>query len=363
MSVPLEAYVEDVNDQIAAGYTTVRWYRANSPTGTFTHVASAALVADQLQYTGSDAGGTADSWYGITYYTSVGPTETAMSVPFRSDAFTLFTLRYEAARLARAGSRGICSAAGTSTTLVAKRLGISGKDVGYHEGDWIYRPDAADDDDKVRRIAEGGFTVATGTLTIPDVWPWAVPPTEGEAFQIFQWFPPIDVDGEQYCWDDVVREGLADTWFPDQINIGAGTSTAKTRFSLEQFGPLVGGRKHIYRVWFRQVDATTGFNTDRLFGKNGSYYGIIENGPGDLSIDLSSAPGTQDFVILDVKRRFGPVYANSDIVEGPIQLAIAACARQALIKAGITGPRFTDVDATYRREQGILGTKRGGVLM
>lgn len=360
-------YVENIAE-VMATYTSIRVYRGSTSdpnTAVFTsEVSTIALVADQEQYAFEDGFATVNTLWRFSYYKASPLTESSLGPIVRpSNQTTLRLLRIEGARLAGAGSRGTCTLLGTGTTLVDARLAMSGHDVGFSEGSWIYRPDADVATDKLRRVDEGGFAKATGTLTIPEAYPWQNPPELDEAYHIFNWFPPIEAPGEPTTWDDIVRDALNECWFRDQVNIGNGTSTGQTRFPVGQLSQVI-DPKRIYNIWFRRIDENTGFVTDLLFGKNGTYWRKVHNGPGDLSIDLhGGVPSQNESVILECHRRFNAVYIDTDIAEGPFQLAVAAVARKALRKAGLTGSqRWADVAAIYKREQGLAGTRSGGVM-
>lgn len=75
--ISLFLLVSQIDDLIAAGFTTIRVYTDPSSTGTFTTLdGTLALVADQESYVYVDANGTTALWYKTAYYgLSVGETD------------------------------------------------------------------------------------------------------------------------------------------------------------------------------------------------------------------------------------------------------------------------------------------------
>lgn len=363
MSTTVTFYVEDVDTQLLS-FTSIRLYRDTTPNSTFsTLVTTITLVAGQTQYSYTDASGTASSWYRTKFYNTGSTAASGFSPPWQSSSFTLRNLRYEAARLAHAASAGTCSATGTSTTLIDAALLDSGKDTFYHAGDYLYRPDAASSVNYVRRCIEEPFDTTTGALSIASGHPWTDTPASDEAYQLFQMFPPISLGGESLSWDDEVRKALRRLWVKDQVDLGVGTSTGKTRYSITAVAPFV-HKLRITRVWLRRFDDDDQ-PIDELFGKGGSYWMAIDNGADGIYIDLSSPPSTEEHVIVDCTRVYPPLYSDTDVVagsDGAFDYAVAAVARQALITSRQQDrPIFADVEAQYVGLMQTYGAKGGGV--
>jgi len=364
VTVSLTIYVEDPAAKLLS-FTTIRLYRDSSPTGTFaTLAASAALVSGQTQYSFSDSGGTVDSWYRFQFYNATGPVVSDFGPAFQPTSFTLRTLRLAAARMAGSAFSGTCSSDGSSTSLVAKHLLNSGKDAHFHEGDWLYRPDASASGDKVRRIIESGFNTSTGAFSIPTGDAWSVLPATDEVYQVFGLFPPIAIDGESTCWDELIRQALRRLWVRDQIELGVGTTTGKTRYSVSAVAPYA-HKLRVRQVWLRTFDDND-FPTDQLFGRVGTWWRMVDNAADGLFLDLSYAPATTEHVIIEVDRNYPALYADTDVVagtDGAFDLATAAVARQALIASKQMGSqRWADVDGQYRELAATYGARSGGVL-
>ena len=316
MSVVVTVYTEDITTKLLA-YESVKLYRDTSPAGSFaTTVSTTALVAGTEAYEIADPSGDANSYYRYTFYHSTGPVESSPSEIFRPDGATLNKIVLEAARQADAGFDGTCSEAGTTATLVDALLRDTGVDTKFLEGAYVYRPNAAAAADKTRRIANDGFTVASGTLA--PVRPWTNLPANAEVYQVYAYFPPMDMPGVGYSWARAVREALADTWHVDQLNLGEGTATGQTRFSLAPHASYV-HRDSIRRVLLRASDSDS-IVTDSDASKNGYYWGVVENA-GALSLDIHPAPRPDQTIIVEVNRAYAALYNDADVTECPLALA------------------------------------------
>lgn len=361
-------YVENVADALAGtgtfstAYTSVKVYRDTSVSGLFTTLATTlTLVSGTLTYSFTDSGGNVSSLYRCTFYNTGTTAESGFGDIIRPGA-TLASFRRDCARLARAGSSSTCTALGTTTTLIDAALAMSGVDAYYHEGDWLYRPSAGTATDCLRRVGEAGFATSTGTLSIPAAYPWAVAPALNEAYDIYQLFPPVEVGGEAYSWNDGVRDGIRNTWFMDQVNVGLATSTGQTRYSLSAYANLI-TRDSVYDVLYRSTD-TNGIIHDRQLGGSGTYWTVQENDTDGLTLIVSDPPRYStattsiESVILSVKRRYPMPYTDSDVINGPLGLATAATLRNVFLKIeGERGPRFIEWQQKYREEYRIHGAR------
>ena len=320
MAITLRPYVENIAE-VLEDYDQIRLYRDTSPTGEFaTLAATVTLVEDQEEYEAEDSSGTAANWYRYSYYDSGTASESELSEAFRPTGLQLLTVRLEAAIRAGAGFASTCSASGTTTELVDAVLRDAGLDEKYLEGAWVYRPDAAQAADRLRRMKPDGFDPDTGGWA--PVRAWNEAPAADEAYHVFTLFPPIDQAGVSYSWDRAVRDGLYECWYPDELNLGEGTTTAERRFSLaNHVGYLE--REHLLDVLLRTTDAN-GVITDRDASKEGRFWVPIENGRGNLAVELHPAPTTQETVIARVSRRYEALYKDTDVTEAPIELAVRA---------------------------------------
>lgn len=324
MTVTVQVYVEDIATQLLT-YTQVRLYSDTTPGGAFsTLVDTETLVAGQEVYTLTDSAGTPSTWYRYRLYNTTGPVQSDLSEAFQATGATLRNLRIEAAIECGAGFASTCSALGTTSTLIDAALRDSGVDTSFLEGAWIYRPDAAAAGDKVRRVNTDGFTVASGTLAPSRNWTNA--PASGEVYQVFNLLPPVDAPGSAYSWDRAVRDGLNVCWFVDQVNLGEGTATGQTRFSLAAYGA---GRNTVRRVFLRTEDSN-GILFDYAVGRGESWWGLTDDGLGSLSLDLGIAPGTDETVIVELARVDAELYADTDTTACPQRLAVKAAAMKAL---------------------------------
>lgn len=319
MTVTVDIYIEDAADQIA-DYDTIRLYRGTDPSVypfTGLPVTTATLVSTTLAYTLTDTNGTANSYYRYSLYNSSTTTESDQSEVINPAGLTLLRLRLEAARGAGVGFNGTCSETGTLTTLIDAALRDSGIDATFLEGAWIYRPDAAASGDRCRRVKASGFDATTGTLSFDRAYTNA--PTSGEVYHVFLLQPPIDQTGAPYSWDRAVRDGLQRYWFVDQLNLGAGTSTRQTRFSLGTHASYV-TRQRIRRVLLRTTDSN-GIDTDVNADSNGRFWDYVENGPMTISLEIIPAPSTDQTVIVEVNRTDAQLFGDGDVTVADLEIA------------------------------------------
>lgn len=328
MTVSFDYYVEDIDTQIAT-YDQVRLWRGTSPTGSFTtQAATATLVAGQKLYTLSDSGGDVNSVYVVDFHHSTLGNTSTQSAPFYPDGVSLLRLRLEAARKSGAGFDSTCSALGTTTTLVDAALLDNGVDADYGSGLWLYRPFASLGTDRLRRVALSGFDTTTGTFTVTRAYSNA--PAATEVYHAFMFYPPIRSAGAAMSWDDIIRDALRDTWYVDQLDIGTGTATGTTttttaRFSLSDTADVQ--RSQVRRILIRTFDAN-GNPIDRDANTQQGVTQFVPDGAGNLSIDVYPAPLTTEHVIVEVNRQPTALYNDADVVDIPIDYAVAAVRRR-----------------------------------
>lgn len=320
MSITISLYVESVNDEIDAGYTQLKLYRDTVPDGAFsTLVDTVTLVADTLDYSVTDSSGTAASWYRYGFYNPSTLTLTTLSDPSRPDVTTLLDVIAEAAKLADAGFTSVVSGTSTTTELVDEVLLDHGEDSKYQEAAWVYLPAAAAAD-QLRRIKKDGFNTANGGLQ--PVRAWSTEPVADDVYHLYLLIPPFSYAGAPYSWADAARDGLSYCEYVDQVDLGVGTSDRDTRFSL---GTHLGyiRRENVREVIIRTFDSND-VPTDKDASKNGRYWEAVENGRGELSLDIFPAPLSTEHVIVEINRRDAEIYAADDITGCPLRLAARA---------------------------------------
>ena len=335
MTIPVTLYVEDITTALAT-YDTINLYRATDPREypiTSLPVATTLLVAAQEQYTIDDSDGTADDGYRYTLYNSVTTAESDQSAWIEPGGVSLEALILDAAKYARRGFNSTASQVGTTLSLIDATLGDDGVDEHFQEGNWIYRPDAAAAD-QIRRVALSGFTTTPPTALIPSR-AWASPPAEGEAYHVYQLFPPFEAGATGYSWAMAARDAMDNLYYVDQVNLGEAAATVGpyARFDLGAFVGQV-RRDDVRRVYGRTTD-TYGNITDTDWDMEGRYWRAIEDGPGSVTLELAPAPDTDVTVIAEVSRTYDVLYAPDDVLAGPLKLARLAIISKAYEQANM----------------------------
>jgi hypothetical protein len=224
----------------------------------------------------------------------------------------------ETAMRCGAGFASTCSALGTTTTLIDAQARDQGTDANFAAGGWIYRPDATDDTDKVRRISSEGFDPDTGTWTPTRAW--TVAPADDEVYQVYAILPPVVQPGMAESWDRLVNRGLNATWFEDQITVGGGDGSSIRRFPISDETGWVPNEQHVKGVLFRYTDSD-GLITDRDQSKGGRYWDI-QHTSGDATLILGRAPRADEDVVVVVVRTYPELEDDDDETSCPLTLAV-----------------------------------------
>lgn len=311
-------YIEDIAEQLAAGFDAIKLYSDTEPDGGFTTlVATENLVADQLDYEINEASPTPGAWYRYLLYDNTGPVLTELSPPWQLNVVTAADILILASSYI-GGFEGVCSAEGGAASLIDEALRDNSRDSDYLDGDWCLRPDAAVEADYVRRTSRNPFNPDTGEVSF--IREWNTVPAEGERYAFFQRIPPLPAR-TGYSWMDALGDALADVEYPDEINLGPGTATGKSRFDLTPHSYVTIGR--IYQVFGREIDNDGNYH-EVDWDKNQKYWDVQENGPGQAYLDVFPAPATTQDVIMRVDRRFDRVYRLEDQTDCPLVKAARA---------------------------------------
>lgn len=323
MGVTISPYVETVNDEIDAGYTQLKLYRDMAPDGAFsTVVDTVTLVEDTLSYDIEDPTGSAIHWYRYGFYNPSTLTLTTLSDPTRPDVVRLLDVMLAASQRAGAGFRSVCTSLGTETLLVDETLRDQAVSSDAWRGAYIYRPDAEEAGDRIRRLTETPFVVASGGL-VP-IRAWTNPPADGETYYLFVLLPPFSVAGAPYGWDAAARDGLQAVQFEDLVDVGEGTSELVSRFDL---GPYLGlvHENDIRSVTLRRYNDDDGSVLwERNASKEGGFYYTQANGRSGLTLIVRPAPAAGVHVLVSAYRRDAEIYDPDDITGCPLRLAARA---------------------------------------
>lgn len=337
MSITVSLNIEE-----PGSYTTINLYRDTSPDGSFSTLAgTTALVAAQLDYTFSDADGTANSWYRYTLYDSVNSVESAFSEPFRPLGLTLLTVRLEAARRAGAGFDGTTTTTATDGTYLQDATLIdAGIDAKFLESAWVYFPNAAAAD-RMRRVKPDGFDPATGKLSWDSARAVGTNVASGTSYQVFLLLPPKRHAGFAFSWDDAVREGMQEVHYVDRVQV-ATTDGLTNEYDL---GPYLGyvTRDDIRNVYLEWTDGSTTLEANCQ--KLGKYIELVEDGEQNLKLRLFPVPAASRSVIVEANRQGERLWLDTDITTCPEELAYQAARWRA----------FAHLEHTQHRYKAELG--------
>lgn len=301
--------------EVMETYNTITLYRDTSRTGSFsTLVGTATLVADTHSYTIEDALGSAFWRYKFNHTVSLA--ETALGPLIETAGTSLRTLRLEAAREGGIGQEGTATG-GTALTLIDPLLADSAQDEHYLEGAWIYRPDAAEATDRVRRVAQSGYDVASTTLTVSRAW--TNNPANGEVYHVFGLYPPTDMPGAAWSWDRAVRQGLEAVAFETTIDLGVGDGVT-TRWDWSPYAAFVDERQIRWVKAMQELD-----NGERItwrYGDGDTWFSIDRDDVDTAVLELfGPAPTTNDHLLVKAIRTDASLYLDSDITRCPFDRA------------------------------------------
>lgn len=322
MGVTITPYLETVNEEIEAGYTQLKLYRDTAPDGAFASlIDTVTLEEDVLKYEIEDSTGSAVHWYRFGLYNPSTLTLTTLSDPTRPDVVRLLDVMLAASARAGAGFQSTCTALGTATQLIDATLRDQAVSADAWKGAYIYRPDAALAADRLRRLTETPFIVASGGL-VP-VREWTNGPAEGEVYYLFVLLPPFAVAGAPYGWDAAARDGLQECWFEDLVDVGEGSSAITSRFDLAPYLGLI-HETDIRAVTLRKYAEDGTVQWERNASKEGGFYYTQANGRSGLTLIVRPAPAAGVHVLVTALRRDAEIYAADDITGCPLRLAARA---------------------------------------
>ncbi len=345
MSESGTVYVEDPDTALET-YTSIRVYRGSTSdptTAVFTTQVGSdiPLVSGTNEYPFTDVSANAATIWRATFYNSTGPLESGYGPLIRVlSSLTLRALRYLGAQRAGAASGGGASSGSTSPgTVVDPVLLDSGMDAHFMEGAWVYRPDADNASDKVRRIIKSGFNIVTGALTFNR--DYIAAPVANEVYQVFQYFPPTDQAGTTRSWDQIVRDALHGRWMIDQVTLGFGDGHT-LRYSLGNFPDIT--ESTLRRVLLRTTNSV-GTITDQSAHTNGRFVTPVSNA-GAFSVDIWPPPSSRQEIIVEALRQDSPMYVDTDVTL--LEQRRAECAVVVAAYAAIRAIQPGKYEAEYR---------------
>lgn len=355
-TVTIDLQVENINE-VMLTYDQVRLYRDTDPSGSFTTlIDSEVLVADQIDYSLTDPAGGSGYVYRHCFYSGALLASSSLSDAYFPTGRTASSIIIEASRRA-GGLRSLCTATGTTLTLVDAALAENGLDEDYADGSWIYRPASAAEGDWVRRTAHNPFDTSASSLSI--IRQWTNPPDADEEYALFNMLPPLPGPGG-YSWLDALSDGLAETIVPDRIDIGTGNAAGtKDRFNLSAFAGYL-EKKMIRKVYLRTYDTDdSSIYVDVDASKLQRWWEFVSNGRDDQHIWLRPwAPSSSEHVIVDCSRKFDRLYRPDDITLCPFDLAVAVCVKKVyehmnMLTEGRYAARLAAATVTLNRERAL----------
>ena len=321
MARTVPVYIADI-DAALLTYTQVRLYTDTAPDGAFSTLADTdTLVADQHTYYMVASAAGPDTWYAWRLYNPTGPVSGDLSSPFQLERVTFAEARLRTAALAGQAFDSVCTANGTTTALIDAVLRDNGVSDTFLNASWIDRYPVSGDD-RLHRMAQGGFDPATGAL-IP-LRPWSVAPSAGDPYAVYGLMPPIKQAGNAYSWDDALRDGLQDVWYNDEVVVldTVTEDDARTnQIPLDQVPWLQEDR--IRAVWAQRLD-DEGRLWRKNLTKNGRYWEIRDLGFGVRVLVLSIYPLIGWSIVVSALRQCDEPYTDTDIV--PVNTDVATSA-------------------------------------
>lgn len=323
MSRTVPVYVADVDTELLT-YTELRLYIDTSPDGDFsTLAATETLEAGVSTYYPIAAAAGPDTWFAWRLYNTTGPVSGDLSSPFQLQGVTLAQLRLMAAQQAAAGFGSVCTATGSTTSLVDEVLRDQGLSETFMNSSWVDRYPIVTAD-RIRRMAVNGFDPDTGAVT--PLRDWTVAPVEDEPYAIYGLIPPIDQAGVTYSWNQAVRQGLEFCWYNDEVILvdqDVANDDRSNQIVLDQVPWLREDR--IRAIWAQQVDENGKLWRTNLT-KQGSFWDIRDLGFGHRVLVLPWWPQEGWSVIAAVVRQPDLPYKDEDLIPIDTNLAMYATA-------------------------------------
>lgn len=313
----LTGYVPDVDDQIALGYTDIRFYTAASESGSYSLADTIALVSGTLDYSTNVTAAMATDWFYFVPYGSVpGEGVASEPMPVGPPQCTRLQVRQAVGKRLRLLYTGALASVSSSTVGIITDL-IDPDASAHKYGNRIARVYSGTAIGQTRRVRSGstGYAVVTGQLTINR----ATSPAWLAGDGVELWKPQFD-DDPSLIIDDAMNTARLRMWWEDTFYFTTDDNVS------EYYGPATLREEYVKAVEYAN-DSYPASPDWRSVG----WYRIVQDGGQPLISALGRGRGWSMFsagsVVRIIYNRFGDrMDTDTDYWNVPLEWAAAEVA-------------------------------------
>jgi hypothetical protein len=317
MAVDLVIPVPDVDIIYGAAanqYNSIRLYRSSTRGGPYTLITTISLTPGDTVYPYVDAGGTASSWYKVTFYNSTVDLESDINLAEPFPATRPVLTRKELRQKIVTNLGGLVftlTDAGTTDTFSHHSLAGLLETTGNYVGWAVFRP-SAEKRDQQRTVEI--YSPPLGRITVDH--PYDVAPAIGETIEMF----PIPITLSKL--NEKINDGLEDTRFLYRLELGM--TSGQLQYPLPAF---VEGPEYVHRMWRRMGPA--GAYVWRPIDLHGRF-ARVRGSHFQCVLDVDPAFGENEVIALEVWRPGERLESDDDFTYVPLQWAEAAAMKAVL---------------------------------
>jgi len=291
VSVTVRIIVEDIATQLLT-YDTIELERSDTVGGTYTQVATAALVAGQFYYSIADSGGDLNKWYRYRFHKDPS-TNSDYSDPFRVEGVTRLRGRQAALSKYGAGIVIIADGGGTGTVQTGDyRVKTSLFRANRGKGTWLL-PTTGGNSGVPRIISATNPTV--GQFTVLPLWAAVI--AAGDEVE-WHWLADPKV------WDDANVRAMLRYWYVERVPIVGVANQEEYDLSVL---PFLRDTEQVHDVrWY----PTSGLDVDESFGVDGRWWRIRQDVDA-LTLQIKPAIAATQTLYLETTRPMTPLYTDA----------------------------------------------------
>lgn len=301
--VTVQITIEDVADQIDAGYTEVQLHRASTVSGSYSEVDDATLDEDTYSYELTDASGDLTMWY--KYRLSDGAsTHSNFSNPFQLDGITRKMVRQHAIETYDAGKVLLSTSGGSGTSVLTTdyRIKGAGRDDRW-KGNWLHVTTGT----YVGETRQVTASVAsTGALTIATL---GAALTSGDEFELHKLADP-DV------WNAAINRACRRYHVLERVPI-VGVA-GQYEYSLDDL-PWLQNPDDIKGLWHYPEDSDAG--NDEPWSGQGRWWNYRDDGG---AFTLMIKPATTSTLYLEAVRHIPTLHVDAAVAHRKANLTFLA---------------------------------------